>query len=669
MYNVAVKSSAGSGKTYELAKRFLSLYLKGYPLESLYGITFTNKASLEMKERIIHYLDILVNNNPTRPDEVGLAKEFKESQKLADMRRNYLLHNLSSLNISTFHSLFASFLSTLPFEAGILPGYEIITETEEAILLDEVLDRFFEEAIEKREYEKAILDLVQNSERRVKEYISRIFMNIREDIELIRRNLDSLGEIEENLGRREVKFKEMIDRFLLFMDKNKGCTYTAKDKMNANMKGFIERVENLVEDKNWVKAGEELIKGNFLSKNYFKGFVDKLSDKRAQFDEIVNCLMENLKSLLSSLSDRELYIHMKPIYEIDRILQEEKLKRNFITFDDIEKLTEKALKSGIDYLYFKIGAKIDHLMVDEFQDTSIRQWEILKPLVDEITSYGAEEKTFFYVGDPNQAIFRWRGGEARLFEFVKKEYEGKISEGTLDINYRSKSAIVNFINKLYKRNDIYEENNEGGWIRFETVGSFKVEEGREEVRRRTVEIIRELKDTGYNYGDIAILVRENKYGVAMTDLLESEGIPCISESKASILSKNDTRIVINLLRFLECPEDDFSLSQVLLSPFLGINENTIKGIKDRGKGNKSLYLLLLDEHPDWNVSKKLKKLLSIVGFSSPYEILYRIYDELYLPMTGSLASLLESAFSYMKEKAGPLSSFTDWIEHRQGYRG
>jgi len=662
MHNIAVKSSAGSGKTYELAKRFLSLYLKGYPLESLYGITFTNKASLEMKERIIHYLDILANNNPARPDEVGIVREFKESQKVADRRRKHLFHNLSSLSISTFHSLFANFLSTLPFEAGILPGYEIITETEEAILLDEVLDRFFEEAIGKKEYEKAILDLVQNSERRVKEYISRIFMNIREDIELIRRNLGSLDEIEENLGRREVKFKETIDRFLLFMNENKEYTYTAKGRMNANMEGFIGRVENLVEDKNWVKAGEELIKGNFLSKNYFKGFIDKLSDKRTQFDEIMNCLMENLKSLLGSLSDKELYIHMKPIYEIDRILQGEKLKRNFITFDDIEKLTEKALKSGIDYLYFKIGAKIDHLMVDEFQDTSVRQWEVLRPLVEEITSYGSEEKTLFYVGDPNQAVFRWRGGEAKLFDFVTREYEGKIIENTLDINYRSKNAIVDFVNKLFDRNDRSEKENTGGWIRFESIGSFKSEEGREKVRKRTVEIVRELKDAGYVYNDLAILVRGNKYGVAMTDLLESEGIPCISESKASILSRSDTKTVINLLRFLECPEDDFSLSRVLLSPFFRIKENTIKGIKDRAKGNKSLYLSLIDEHSDWNVSKKLKKLLSMVGFFSPYDILYRIYDELNLPITGSLASLLEAAFSYTKEKSGTLSSFIDWIE-------
>lgn len=662
MYNIALKSSAGSGKTYELAKRFLSLYLKGFPLESLYGITFTNKAALEMKERIIRYLDILVNNNPTKPDEIAVVREFEGRERLAYTRREYLFNNLSSLNISTFHSLFASFLSTLPFEAGILPGYEIIEEARENILLDEVLDRFFEKALEKNEYKKAIFDLVQDKEKRVKKYISQIFEDIRNDLELIRETLSDRNEIEKNLKGEETEFKGIIDRLLFFIERNRECAYTKKGKMDVNMEKFIQKIKRFIGEEDWVATGDELIGGKFLSKQYFSKFIENLSDKREELNKIAVHLENSLSSFLVSLSDKELYIHMEPICEIGRMLQEEKLRRNFITFDDIEKLAEKALKSGTDYLYFKIGAKIDHLMIDEFQDTSIRQWEILKPLVDEITSYETEEKTLFYVGDPNQAVFRWRGGEAKLFDFIKRKYEGKINEDSLDVNYRSKSAIVDFVNKLYKRNDIYEENNRGGWVCFESVGRFKTEEGREEARRRTVEIIKELKNAGYAYDDIAILVRGNKYGIATTDLLESEGIPCISESKATILSKDDTRTVINLLKFLDCPEDEFSLLQVLLSPFFGIKENTIRRLKNKGKSGKSIYYSLVDKHPDWNVSEKLKKLLSIVGFSSSYEMVYKIYNELNLPMTGSLAALLETAFSFTKEEAGSLSSFIDWIE-------
>ena len=673
MYNLALKSSAGSGKTYELAKRFLSLYLRGFPLESLCGITFTNKATLEMKQRIIRYLDLLVLDNATRADEREILKEFRKEQRFATTKREYLMNNLSSLSISTFHSLFASFLSTLPFEAGILPGYEIISEAEEDILIEEVVDRFLETALQREKYKKVILDLILNDEKLVKENLIQVFKNIRGVLGLIRENLIEPQKIGEAIKIKEPEFKIAVDKFLLFIRENRECAYTAKGMMNKYMEDFIESIKQLTGDKNWIGTGEKLIMNNFLSKNYFRKFTDKLSDKESQFNTIVQSLVSSLKTLLSSLSDKELALHIKPILEIDRILHKEKLKQNLITFNDIEELTDGALRSGIEYLYFKIGANIDHLLIDEFQDTSIRQWEILKPLIDEITGWRRGEKSLFYVGDPNQAIFRWRGGEPRLFDFIKKTYKNKISEQTLDVNYRSKSVVVDFVNRLFGREDSSAMENQGGWVRFESVGSFKPTEGNEETRKRTIEIVKELKSIGYN--DIAILVRTNKYGIAMADLLEQAGISCVSESKANLLSKDDTRIVINLLKFLECPEDDFSLASVLLSPFFGIPEDTVRRIKEKGKRikdkgkrrqlsprKKSLYLSLIDEHPDWDVSRKLQGLLKEVGFTTPYQMLYRIYKDLALPMTGSLAALLEAALSYTQKKQGTLTPFLNWIE-------
>ncbi len=662
MFNIALKSSAGSGKTYELAKRFLSLYLRDVPLESLYGITFTNKATLEMKERIINYLNVLVNDNPIKPDEIEIQKIFRDRQKFIKEKRKNLFDNLTSLNIDTFHSLFASFLSTLPFEAGILPGYDIINETEENIIIDEVLDGFFEKALKMEDYRKAIFDLVRNDERRIKESILSIFKNVRSNIRLIRDNIDEIEVIKREIKEKEAQFRRVIDEFMIFMNENAECAYTAKGKMDKYMDNFIQKLQLFINEDSWKEVGELWIKGNPLSKTYFKKFVDRLRDKEKRFYMIVDKLRMSLNLLCVTLSDWELFVHIRPILEIEKMLQAEKLSRNLITFDDIERFAEKALMGGTDYLYFKIGATIDHLMIDEFQDTSIRQWEVLKPLVDEITSYGAGEKTLFYVGDPNQAVFRWRGGEAKLFDFVKKEYEGKIVEETLKVNHRSKSAIVEFVNRLFKRNDIYEKNNKGGWISFESVGDYSINEGREESRRRTVEIIKGLIEEGYKYDDIAILVRENKFGIAMTDLLDSEGIPCISESKANLFSREDTKTIINLLKFLECPEDDFSLSCVLLSPSFGLKENTLRRIKDKGKGKKSLYLSLVDEHPDWDVSKKLNKLLSIVGFSTPYEIVYKICKELEFTISGSIAALLQAALLYTHDGFNPLSSFIDWVE-------
>ncbi|HEC78963.1 MAG TPA: hypothetical protein ENI34_07465, partial [candidate division WOR-3 bacterium] len=121
--NIALISSAGAGKTHALTLRFLFLYLnkRNYPLDSLYGITFTNEAAFEMKERILRYLNLLIENNPKSELEEDVIeyfqKYFPNLKERARHKKRYLLNNLSELNISTFHSLFASFLSTIPFAA------------------------------------------------------------------------------------------------------------------------------------------------------------------------------------------------------------------------------------------------------------------------------------------------------------------------------------------------------------------------------------------------------------------------------------------------------------------------------------------------------------------------------------------------------------------------
>ncbi len=658
MSNIALKSSAGSGKTYALAKRFLSLYLRGAPLSSLYGITFTNKATLEMKERVIHYLDILYHDNPVRADEIEITRVLQGNKKLFSKRRKELMDNLSSVNISTFDSLFTTFLSTLPFEAGVLPGYDIIEEIEEAVLLDEVLDRFLEEARKKEDYSKAIMDLIKNDERRVKEQLASIYQYTRGDINFIKESLGTQERIERDFAERERLFRDRLNAFIGFIEKNEECIYTKSGHLNKNMVGFLDKLRFNLDEGDFKEVGLTLLDREFLSKRYFKNFIEGLGQTGA-FHRIVDELMDSFDSFFISLSDIELFLHMRPIWEIDRLLKGRKLNENLVTFDDIERLTERALRCGIDYLYFKVGGSIDHLMIDEFQDTSIRQWEILRPIVSEIASYSGGEKSLFYVGDTNQALYRWREGEPRLFDFVKREYQGKIIEEALDLNYRSKTEIVDFVNGLFQRSDKAQEDNRGGWVRIESLGEFKTEEGREFVRKRAIEVIKELTERGYEYSDIAILVRRNSFGVAMTDLLEDEGIPCVSESKAGVFSREDTRTLWYLLKFLEYPEEDFSLSQVLLSPFIGMRETALQKIKS---GGKSLYLSLVDKYPESAASKKLQRLLSRVGFLTPHEIIYNIYTELNLPLTSSLVSLLEASLVYSDRGFGSLSTFIDWLE-------
>ena len=233
-----------------------------------------------------------------------------------------------------------------------------------------------------------------------------------------------------------------------------------------------------------------------------------------------------------------------------------------------------------EYLYFKSSSQIEHLLIDEFQDTSIIQWIILKPIVEEITA--GENHSFFYVGDPNQAIYRFRGGESRLFNHIPNTFPGKIQSEYLTENHRSKEEIVSFVNNVFSSQPEYKPmkstQKEGGWVIVEDLGEYKQKEGSEAVQKHVVKIIKSLKKKGYEYSDIALLVRRNEAGVKLSEVLEEAGIPTRSESKASLIYQEGIQDIMNLLRWLINPSEDFYLSLTLLSPLFSLKEKTIENL-------------------------------------------------------------------------------------------
>ncbi len=182
--NTALISAAGSGKTHALTKRFLLLLLhkNNYELESLYAITFTNAAAFEMKSRIIKYLEVLSTGRFVEEKEKDIWEHFgnlfSDIKERARKKNDFLLNNLSDLNVSTFHSMFASFLSAIPFSAGILPGYRIIDEIEESIIFQHALDKYFEHIHQSPEKAKNLLELITDQEKDVRQTVRESYENL-----------------------------------------------------------------------------------------------------------------------------------------------------------------------------------------------------------------------------------------------------------------------------------------------------------------------------------------------------------------------------------------------------------------------------------------------------------------------------------------------------------
>ncbi len=673
--NVALISSAGAGKTRALTQRFLLLYLHRaqYPLDSLYGITFTNEAAFEMKIRILRYLDLLITGVARDESEQKIieyfAHLFPDVRDRARDKKRYLLNNLSELNVSTFHSLFASFLSSIPFAAGVLPGYTVVDETEEAFIYESVLDRFFEGAGEGTHIFESISELLEQQETRIKQTINSIYWSLTPWLEFLRNLASREKDIGAKIVKQKQRFTQVLQEFKIFICENESAGYTKNGKrMNNNLLRLLGSVDEYIQTKDLSVLGisessKSLLKRDIETKSYMQRFQSNLGAKSSDFLEIIENLKNCIKEYLQLLSDQQILMHLKPILEIHKLFQEEKQGRNVLSFDDIETHTLNALKNNPEpeYLYFKVGAEIRHLMIDEFQDTSHRQLEVIDPLISEITSVAPQDKSIFYVGDPKQAIFRWRGGTPELFYTLLQKYPGKIRREELIVNYRSKEEVVRFVNTILDKNDKAKTGNTGGWIRVEHCGDFvDKESGQQKIMERTCVLVKELHNNyGYEYSDIAVLVRTNNFGAALAEELTEKNVPCVSRSRADILSDDDVRFILNFLKFLDNPENDFALMHVLLSPIFNLKEETLRRLRYT---RKTLYLDLHDSHPGWAVTKKLERLLSLVHFLNPYELIYQMYKELGIKISYPLATLLDVALDYTRDGVGYLSSFVEWVE-------
>ncbi len=667
--NIALESAAGSGKTRALTRQFLRLYLDeaGYQLRTLYGITFTNEATLEMKNRILRYLDLLVTGVPRDESEQGILDYFRrlfpDIGERASRKKRYLLTNLSDLNISTFHSLFASFLSSIPFAAGVLPDYEIVDENQGRLIFDRVLDRFLATVHKNERLLAAVENLTTDAETSIKSLLTDTYKQALPWFGFLTDLIDREPEIKTSVQILGREFQGELLQLAQFIEEHEYAGRTkSTGTINKNLAGYVAKLQAYLSDPD-LETISSILKADFTGTNYIKEFMNNLGTSADEFIALISRLRQSKQAYFNALSNQKIAAYLTPILEIHRRFEEEKQKKNVLSFADIESYALRAFKRDLepDYLYFKIGAEISHLLIDEFQDTSYLQLEILNPIITEITAVSPKEKSLFYVGDPRQAIFRWRGGSAELFTLLTERHPGKIKKDNLSKNYRSREEIIAFVNTIIGSTDQARPDNTGGWVRIENTGTVSdIETARQSAIARTASLVKTLHaDYGYRYSDIAVLVRRNDFGAAIGYELARQSIPCVSKSQADILSSDDVRLIIQLLKFLDDPENDFALLHLLLSPVFNLEPETLRHLKGR---SKTIYLALRKNHPDWHVTKKLKALLDLVYFSNPYELLYRIYQELGLKMSYPLATLLDAAADYARQGFSSLSAFIDWLE-------
>jgi exodeoxyribonuclease V beta subunit len=515
---LAYSASAGSGKTFALSVRYISLLFMGESPSSILAATFTNKAAAEMRQRVVDSLCNL-GDNEAFLDAIVVETGFNR-QELFSKQPEVLAKFLSNSSyIVTLDSFFSSILRATSLELGLEPDFvtkEQNTDELEKYFLDEVqaeglLSNLVKLAmdIEDKRFEK-IFDLMQN------------FYKIDPLLPMQNRSSYVVSKQEEICEELRVKMLKALE--------------------NANA---VDRCKKQFETKS--------IKELFYKNPFEKETLGEHSWYKKVSNDEIELFYADLKIELFKWAEAKESVVLQNLFKIYDYYKNANISlvksSSVLTFDDLTYFTYRLLHESIskEFLYFKIDSKFKHILLDEFQDTSTLQFLLLKPLIDEIfAGHGQSEfKSFFYVGDTKQSLYRFRGGVEELFDKVAENYNIKIEQ--MYTNYRSSKNIVEQVNYWFETtmpdyvSQKYSVDAREGYV--------KVIES-EELIEEAVKEIKKLLDLGVDVDNIAILVSTNKDGQVLQEACQKENIEVLLKTSSSLKNMPKIAALVAMSEYL-----------------------------------------------------------------------------------------------------------------------
>ena len=589
MERKVLKASAGTGKTYRLSLEYAVSLFNGEKIKDIVIMTFTKKAAGEIKEDIIKFIKKLAltpRNEKEEKDRAGAVSSimkiypdrFSSEQEIFEKAgRIYkeIILNKDSLKIFTIDGL-----KNLIFKTAIAPmlninSYEMLDDSENIEYLKRCFERIFKN---KKDFDILKNFLEDNLERDVENYVKVIGNIIEERWKnlLISKKKRELYEIKEMF--QIDKSLEIIEKIAEEKGKN------IEEFINDIYKFYLSLETNEDKEKFVMENWNEIFGQNIKNGNKIKG--NKLS---AEIEEL-NCLYEELLEEISKRIyndtlisyEKEVLSFLEKVYSVyDEIkFREKKFTHTDITNYTLEYINDKRLnlidENGkiTDYMKNILESNITTFFIDEFQDTSVVQWQIFKSMIE-------SAERVICVGDEKQSIYEWRGGEKGLFENLSKIIGSE--EETMEVSYRSKKEIVNFTNEFFKK---YSELAKGEGINwnFDPVESsdkndkgyveiHKVEKDVENYCEKIADILEE-KFKG-DYRDICIIARENSTLTEIGGYFAERHIPYFLETNLSVFSHRTTEPLVKLMKYL-VSDNKFYLAEFLRDNLILISDRSLK---------------------------------------------------------------------------------------------
>ncbi|MDY0365188.1 MAG: RecB-like helicase [Arcobacter butzleri] len=594
---LALKASAGSGKTFALSVRYITLLLLGAMPNEILTLTFTNKAANEMKQRIL-------NNIYTLGEDISFLEQVVKNSGFSKeeilKKKNYILELIVNENLAiyTIDKFINQILKEFGGYIGIFDSFDIANDD-----IDE-LSFYFLQSLDKKNFSNFV-NLYIYDNKKVPSIIELFKFFIQKESSL---SFD-LKVYEQEIGFYEQKSLAIANRL-------KSHIYQYyEEQMGVNAKKALDftTIKELL-DKTWI------IRDDLREYRDLKKFSD--SEANRLFIELKSSIKEYYK-----VRSNNILIEYLTLFEKFKEFRKSYIiKKGYLEFSDITNFALKLVVELIDreFLYFRLDSRYNHILIDEFQDTSIEQFSILLPMIEEALSGGEQFKSFFYVGDTKQSIYRFRGGNKELFDYIINTYP-QIQELNLDTNYRSKEVVVSFVNDIFSKiaNYPYVEQKsiqKEGFVEVIT----DVRLSGDEPYLGLKEKLLELRDSGASLNKTAILVSTNEEVLNIYHyLLEQDiGVEISTHMTSKLINQTNVKALINIVKYLFFKEEIYKANFLALCGKEIESEFVFEYDLKNNSLEKTLYDISVElEIVDENIITLLENLNS---FGDIFDFVYNI---------------------------------------------
>jgi len=695
-----LKASAGSGKTHALSLRFVQFLLsdeirKKSPndLRNILAITFTRNAAKEMKARILSWLKDCRFQDAERTREILQVVSLdpgvlasRSGEVLEDILSRY-----TDFQVETIDSFMASVFRTSALDLGFPPHFEIVLDNTD--FLSYAFSRYLRKVAPGTpdgEVFEAIADLtaaMQKTDNAFPWDPTSLILDSLQKLyaKLAARDLEPAAEsLAGNLREAEKKIARCVSELRILIEKS-GLEPNAKS-------AFHSKIEPAVRQRRF----PDILGASFKTVPVRK---PGASGSAAEYDGICRAWerLETAVAAFMSVYARQFFHPVILAYNsFAETLEVFKRRRETVFIEDIHKRLSGFISRGIvPDIYFRLGDRVYHYLIDEFQDTAPIQWANMLPLIENSLAVGG---SLLAVGDTKQAIYGFRDADYRIMKKLD-ESPGEafpsvppenVSVRELDTNYRSLEEVHAFVKRLFLerlpadeeegragaqsgltdfRQEVVPRNRGRGYV--EVVVLDKDDDDPPE-KAAVQERVLDLKARGYDWSDIAVLTYKNESVVNISSWLNEKDVPFIPYSSLDIRTRKVTGEILALLRFLDAPPDDLAFSAFLLGDvFAAVLRRDGLAAEDglwrrflfdhRHPDQRPLYVAFRDLRPDlWE--RFFERLFRSVGYYPLYDLValaYRVFDlfGLFPDEEATLVKLLESIKDFESLGAADLREF------------